>query len=255
MNENNYIHTNYGLSLYPNATEPDNENGIYFLILFYILKNANKSLVDADIENFKETVENLTTYSPYGRIKGLYDRVAGDSLDIEKSNVNKISHDNLSAISAFSRLFSDKMSFHKELASYGYKKLMKYDNGYPDSPRWIYKQKSGQTSTSFQWHPRDWFFWLTNGGYWWAWVFFPVFFFANIISCFSPKEKTSGKLLMFMRLESGSNWSSLMWLNKKICYWVLRKKYGKDWLNQVCSIYFWQEETSPIRELAKGLDL
>jgi hypothetical protein len=131
---------------------------------------------------------------------------------------------------------------------------MRYDNVYSESPRLIFKKDNGKYGSSLQFHPRDWFFWLHHQ-YKLAWLFFPVFFMANVLTCFTPYEETSGKLLMFMRLECGSRWSKLILLNKKICYFLLRKRYGSDWIDKICSIYFWQRKDSPIRLASKGLEL
>lgn len=258
-NEEQYINDYHGLELEPGfeAGTRDNENGILFLVEYYILKFMKGELTYSDIAQFQIIVENITAHcDEANKIRGLYDRGAGESLRPDKSSIRKISHDNLTAISAFSRMFEKEgLAYHKHIAIHGLKWQMRYDNASPKSPRWIFKKPNGEHGTSFQWHPRDWFFWLTNGGYKFAWIFFPIFFFANIIACMSPNGETSGKLLMFVRLETGSRWSKLMMFNKKICYAILRRKYGKDFLDKIATIYFGQREDSPIRILARKIEL
>lgn len=255
---NKWISDYHGMELTPIAEvgERHNENGVLFFAEYLILKFIKGQLVNSDIARFQTIVENITAYSsPSSRVKGLYDRGAGESLWDNKSSIRKISHDNITAISAISRLFeSEGLAYHKDIAIHGVKWQMRYDNRYPKSPEWIFKKYNDQYDTSFQYHPRDWFFWL-HSYYKIAWLFFPFFFIANVVTCLTPKEETSGKWLMFVRLETGSRWSRLMMVNKKICYWILRKKYGDDFIDKMAQIYFWQRGNSPIRKLTKGLKL
>jgi len=255
-NEHEYINDYHGLELEPGFEEGtrDNENGILFLVEYYILKYIAGELTHADIAQFQIIVENLTAYdSEHNKIRGLYDRGAGESLGEDKDKIRKISHDNLTAISAFSKLLEKEgLAYHKQIAIHGLKWQFRYDNVYPSKPRWIFKKDNGRYGSACQWHPRDLFFYLTNGGYKIGWIFFPFFFFANILSCFTKNGETSGKLLMFVRLETGSKWSKLMKFNKKICYWILRRKYGEEFIDEIAKIYFWQRTDSPIRRRTKG---
>ena len=255
-NEEKYINYSHGLELIPNNTQNirGNENGILFLVEYYILKKLLGKLDNTDIDTFKSIVNSIQTYeNPTTQIKGLYDRGAGESLNFSKCTIRKISHDNLTAISAMSSLLEEcGMSFHKDIATYGLKHQMRYDNVYPDNPRWIFEYPDGSLGTSFQWNPRDWFFWLYRT-YKFAWILFPIFFFSNIFTCLSDKQETSGKWLSFVRLESGSKYSKLISLNKKICYWILKKKYGKNFLSEMAKVYFWQDENHPIRQATKDI--
>lgn len=260
MNIDKWISNYHGMELEPIAEENRryNENGILFYSELLILKYIKGKLTHSDIAQFQIIVENITAYDKdANKIKGLYDRGAGESLSPKKDSIRLISHDNLTAISALSRLLEKEgLSYHKDIAKHGLKWQMRYDNAYPNKPRWTYlKQHNGKKGTSLQLHPRDWFYWLSNGGYRIAWVFFPIFFMANIVTCFTPYKETSGKWLMFVRLECGSKWSKLMMLNKKICYYILRKKYGKDWLNKIAKIYFWQRDDNPIRIETRDMEL
>ena len=257
-NIQDYINDFHGLELNPGFEKGtrDNENGILFYVHYLLLRFIKGKLSQSDIAQFQIIVENITAYDKDAKkVKGLYDRGAGESLQPNKENIRKISHDNITAISAFSHLMEGEgLAYHKDIAQYGLKKLMRYDNRYANSPKWIFKKPNGAKDTSFQWHPRDWFFWL-HGSYKIAWLFFPIFFIANILTCRTPKEETSGKWLMFVRLEAGSKWSKLMLLNKKICYRMMRKQYGEDFIDQISQIYFWQNSSSPIRSETKGLKI
>ena len=233
-----------------------NENGILHLVKYYIFKYLKGELTDADIAQFQIIVENITTYDKNGdRVRGLYDRGAGESLDTS-GTIRKISHDNITAISAFSRLLEHKgLAYHKHIAKHGLKNLMRYDNGSPDSPRWIYtKAHTGEKGTTFQWHPRDWHFWLTNGGYKFANIFAPIAFVANILACMGNPQETSGKWLVFVRLETSSKWSRTMRLNKRICYWILKKKHGPAFIDEIAKIYHWQIASHPIREASRQFE-
>lgn len=258
-NEQEYINDYHGLELEPGFQEGtrDNENGVLFLVELYIIKYLKGKLTHSDIAQFQIVVENTTSFSKdMNKIKGLYDRGAGESLNPDKDQIRGDSHDNITARSAFSRMFeAEGLSYHKDIAKYGLKWHMRFDNAYPEKPRWFQKKKDGHWVVPFQHHPRDWFFWLTNGGYKLAWIFFPIFFFANIFTCFTPLNETSGKWLMFVRLETGSRWSKLMMFNKKICYYIMRKRYGDEWLDRIATVYFWQREDSPIRREVKGVKL
>jgi len=214
MDLNKWISNYHGMELEPIAEENNrfNENGVLYFSEYLILKYISNELNHSDIARFQIIVENLSSFDKHhSKIRGLYDRGAGESLFKNKDSIRKISHDNITAISAVSKLLeSEGLRYHKDIAKYGVENLMMYDNGYPDSPRIVFKREykeSYKWDTSFQLHPRDWFFWLTNGGYAIAWIFFPIFFLANIMACLSSNEQTSGKWLAFVRLESGSKWS------------------------------------------------
>jgi len=252
----------HGMELEPIAKDDSryNENGVLFFSEYLILKYISNELSHSDIAKFKIIVENITSFDKnHSKIKGLYDRGASESLSKDKDSIRKISHDNITAISSMSKLLeSEGLSYHIDIARYGFKNLMRYDNSSPDSPRSLFKRPykdSYKWDTSIQLHPRDWFLWLTNGGYKFAWIFFPIFFLANILACLGSEKETSGKWLVFVRLETGSKWSKLIGLNKKICYWILRKKYGSKWLNKIAEIYFWQKPENPIRILSKNKEL
>jgi hypothetical protein len=234
----NFLNKSHGLELFPiNSTFEcrKNENGILFLVIYFLLKKNKNALTTNDIALFNEIVKNITTYDKDGKqIPGLYDRGMGESLlghewYVEPEQRRTISHDNLTAISAFSKLCC--LPFAKDIAIHAIQYQFRFDNCYPGWQRFI---------PTMQFHPRDWFYWLYNG-FWFSrlisYPFFPIFFFANIITCMSPLYYTSGKWLMFVRLEVGQHYSFLMKINYNICKWILRKKFGKDWLHKIANVY------------------
>jgi hypothetical protein len=260
-NLNQYITKYHGMELDPVA-QPDrrhNENGILFLVEYFILKYIHKTLCQEDINLFNEICINLTCFDEDGaKAPGVYDRGMEESLRIPRDQLRLISHDNLTAISCFAR-FAEELGYktidHRLIAQHGKKWQMRFDNAYPTHPRWLFKEfHTGLwRGTACMWHPRDIFCWLVNGGSKLAWILFPLFMLSNIISC--SNAGTSGKWLSFVRLECGSKWSKLMWLNKKICYWILRRKYGKTFMDEIAKIYFYQSYDSPIRTLARNIEL
>ncbi len=210
------------------ANKRDNENGILFLVEYYILKILLDSFTQTDAQTFETIVRSLQCRCPRGNpIPGLYDRGANESVTVPPEKRRTISHDNLTAISVMSRYLN--LPFAQEIAQHGLRNQMRFDNVYPDHPRW----------RRFQ-HPRDWYFWLANGGYGWlAWIFYPFFFLNNVLTCFKPHQghKISGRLLMFTRLELGSRWSILMRINKWVCYAIMTGRYGEHWLHEIMSKY------------------
>lgn len=223
----------------------DNENGILFLVEYYILKVLLNCFNETDAKTFETIVYSLQTKSQKDlSIPGLYDRGANESQTIPRDQLRTISHDNLTAISVMSRYL--RLPFAKEIAQHGLRNLMRYDNVCPHQPRWRRLQ-----------HPRDWYFWLTNGGYgWFAWIFYPFFFLNNLLTCFKPHlgHKVSGRLLMFTRLELGSRWSLLMKINKWVCYSIMTLRYGENWLHEIMSTYnAFANPLHPNRELSQWI--
>jgi hypothetical protein len=260
-----YISEYHGMELEPIA-EPDkrkNENGILHYVKYLILKRKHGKLTNTDICRFQTIVHNLSTTGKDGKkIRGLYDRGKDESIYIPRKKLRLISHDNIKAISAFSRLLENHgLVYHKHIAEHGLKWQMRFDNAHPDKPRWIYdKHHVNKKGSSFHWHPRDWFTYLYNAGKlkWYnpfTWFCGIIFMIASIVSCLSPFDETSGKLLVFTTLECGAEYSKWMLVTKKICYWLLRKKYGKKWLSIVMGIYHGQDKEHPLNELSKDLEL
>lgn len=250
IDESKWINDIHGMELYPMRDfkgKRYNENGILFLCQYYLLKEALGVLTDGDINRFYQICRDLRTYGRDGttRFDGLFDRGAGES-NSDVSRADSISHDNLTAISAFS--FLKKLPFAKGIAKHGIDNKMIFDNTYPENPRLLYKDIFGRYQSRLQ-HPRDWHYWLYNGGYkLTSFIFYPIFFISNILTCFTSKQETSGKMLMFTRLflRKELHYKLLF----KICSFILSKKYGKNWLSWITRIYYHQRVDNPIRILA-----
>lgn len=268
IDESLYINDFHGLELEPGFTEGkrNNENGILFLCELYLLKYMLDTLTSEDVIRFKLIVENITTYDKNGnKIKGLYDRGAGESLTIPSEERRSISHDNITAISLFSALVGLEYTTH--IADMLISSKSKFDNKNPDNQTWDNPKI----------HPRDWFTWLYVSEKKWhkalSWLFFPIYALAAFEDVIvknktrpvwyerllginkSPKRTyldTSGPLLWFIRHEvlSRKNWLC------KALYWICKKGYqrtfGKNWIAGAMEIYF-INPNHPNRILSKKL--
>jgi hypothetical protein len=257
-NEEKFIDMSCGLELdedlIPNHRQ--NENGIYFLTLYYMLKQLDDSLTCDDLLTYKKIVENIRTYGKDGvKIKGLYDRGADESLKTDKDSIRKISHDNINAIACFSKVFEKipqiEFKEHIYIKEYGVKNLWRFDNAFPDAPRWSCIQ-----------HPRDWIMWSYLGGSLIAKLFIFEPMLECVLACWSVSVTkpdiftrivtwiktrtwpathiieldTSGKLLSFCRLYTVRN----KWFGRltfKICTWIIKKRAKKNW-QQIFAYYF-----------------
>lgn len=200
IDELRWINISHGMELHADINDGirKNENGILFLCEYYFLKYELNQLTQADVETFRQIVENLRTYRSDGinRYLGLYDRGSGESLIISKDKLRTISHDNISAIVAFSDLFG--LPYAKAVFEHGKANFWRFDNVYPEAPRW-----------SRIMHPRDIIFWSRLGGRpigkAIAWLFMWFFYLALMVSILNKKGSdgtihTSGPLLVFVRL-------------------------------------------------------
>lgn len=248
---NEWINLYHGLELYPGFEQNtrDNENGILFLCEYYFLKYELNQISATDIQIFKTIANNLRTYKPdrFNRYEGLFDRGADESLMIPKDRLRTISHDNISAIASFSAMF--QLDFHKKIYQHGIKNFWRFDNVYPDKPRWKRIM-----------HPRDIIYWSRLGGSFigksLAWLFMWIFYITQIWSALDFYEKngdiaTSGPLLIYMRLMPlRTKWYNFgarfcWWLCKKIRKWKHRRNY--DYMFE----YYFKYENHPNRVLAK----
>lgn len=247
-----WFNPTHGLELLPNINtgRRQNENGILFYTEYILLKKKLIGLTKEDKKQALELILNLRSWKKDGtRINGLFDRGQDESKN--SSDIRKISHDNLTAISRLSSELG--FDFNKNIADYGISNQMRFDNMNTDDPRWLYrKHDTNELGTPFQWHPRDWFYWLYNAGHKWSLVFFPIFLISQIISCMSKSNITSGKLMMFTRcFEKKELPFKITWL---ICDYILKKKYKTDnWMKPITDIYFGQSEENPIRVLVNKL--
>ena len=252
MNNREWISLYHGMELEPIADDSKrfNENGVLFLCQLLLIKSVVEGITEEEKEITNNIILNLRTHQGPDRLMGLFDRGKDESKDIPKDKLRTISNDNITAIVSISNLLG--FSYSRAIAKHGIKNKMIYDNVFPESPRLLYKTNTGQYKSRLQ-HPRDWHYWLYNGkikvlGT----IFYPIFAISNIITCCTPKEETSGKLLMFTRLFNRKEWHyKILW---NICSKILIKKYGKNWLSAITAIYYHQREDNPIRVLAAELE-
>lgn len=246
----------HGLELEPDIAQYDsrgNENGILYFVQFLKIKDALGLLEPNDIFTFDTICNRLRTYKSNGtRYNGLFDRGGEESADITDRNFRTISHDNISAISAFSAKHSKYRAI--EIAKHGLKNFMVFDNVSPEHPRWSYiDERNGKKKTRLQ-HPRDWFSWFYNAGGIYALLMlplFPIFFMANVLSCGSEYGETSGKLMAFTRLFGSKKiLHKLTWY---FCERRLKKTYGDNYLTKITEIYY-NHPQHPVRVLAKAYD-
>ncbi len=224
----------------------------FFFSHYMVLRNYLGQTTKEDIDLFFQVCINLRTHKTESTFfSGLFDRGQGESINHDPT-IRKISNDNITAISSISNIHN--LGFSKHIARHFLKYQSRFDNGQPLKPRWLYKSHTGRTSTTCQFHPRDWFYWLYMGGFKaLAMPFFPIFLLSQIITCFTPLGETSGKLLMFNRLLGKKQWPlKLTW---KICNYILKKRYKtNNWLIPVTDIYFYQDYNNPIRVLVRQIE-
>jgi len=249
-----WINYSHGMELDPINSQHEkrhNENGILFLVEYFIIKYLKNELTEIDVGIFNTITQNIQSYSGEGvQFHGLYDRGEGESLPSHEWYVTPdkrrdISHDNLTAIAVFSNFF--KLPYAKHIQKHAIKWQFRFDNCYPENPRWIQCGK---------WHPRDWFFYLYCGdGFWklFSYPLFPIYFGACIVSACTKKSNTSGKLLWFVRLALLKEKSLLHRFTWFFYKRLLKKKYGDNWLSELASIYMGKDH--PIYELSKDLKL
>ena len=255
INEKEWISEFHGMELDPIADDSkrDNENGILFLAEYYYLKHLQGEMTHADIAKFQIITENIAARDKDGeKIRGLYDRGAGESLWEDKEKIRTISHDNLTAIAGFSYLFrKDGLAYHKQIAAHGRKNLWRFDNVYPEKPRWA----------RFM-HPRDIVYWSYLDGKLWAkfMIWYPIL--EMIYSCYEAKEgrprlhekvlhffktgkwlkteryiiPTSGKLMTFARMYPIKD-KFIGKIGWKICSYFISKNFSNGW-KEVFNIYY-----------------
>lgn len=247
MIDTNWIDTRHGMSLHPGPwPHRDNENGVLFYLEYIMIKEAAGLPIDEDVAAFKLILEEIRTYDKNNaRILGLFDRGPMESQNPDKDAIRTISHDNMTAISAFSYRYDDGKEAGY-IVNRGFP-LCRWDNAYPESPR----------IKTTQW-PTDWCFWaMCTKNKALQLVFLPLFpFFA--LRCFlsnlSKPDSTSGKLLNFVRFFAMKDSNLVMKLMWKGYSAMMRRQYGDNWVNALMSIYF-QNTAHPNRSLSAGLQL
>ena len=244
IDETKWISNYHGLELSPTAdhTGRGNENGILFLAEYYMFKEMLGILTIDDKARFRDICIKMQSYRKVGeQITGCYDRGAGESLIEDEPRTP--SHDNMTAISAFS--FKHDMKFHKDMLAHGRKYFWRFDNWDIDEPRW-----------SRIMHPRDIIMWGFNGGSIVSKLFLPLLGLLLIQGCYSLYKvrngqkilKTDGQLLTFVRVYFTKDKS---WGMKAIgwcCHKMLEWRWGKDYFKQIFETYF-KDPEHPIRIL------
>lgn len=200
--------------------------------------------IEEDVAAFKSILEMIRAYDENNaRIMGLFDRGPEESKNPDKDAIRLISHDNMTAISAFSYRYDDgKEAEH--IANWGIPFLL-YDNANPKNQR----------LKAIQW-PTDIMFW--------AWCskkfglrlltapMMPFFLLRSFMSCLSKPDNTSGKLLNFVRFYAIKDSGLLGKLCWKGYSALMRGKYGTNWVSALMTIYF-QNPSHPNRSLSVGL--
>ena len=231
-----------------------NENGILFYVQWLLLLDEFDQIEKSDRKTFKQLVKSLESYKNGKKIKGIYDRGGKESFYRNKPDL--ISHDNITAIVAGSTLFN--MNFGNEVASYGIKNLMNFDNS----------NINNAGLKNLQVHPRDWFFWLRSSKSlfhnYLSYFAYPVFLISaiedplNHIKCrpvwwekfFSIKKikkykrkdicflDSSGPLLWYVRYQSLYRKSGLVSFTNKLSRDLYKIHYGKNWKSKIFITYY-----------------
>lgn len=230
-----FYNPSHGMELWEGNTDGlrKNENGVLFLIEYYILLWMADRLTSSETRSFVALVNSIQTYDLEGRqMKGLYDRGQKESITVPIDERRTISHDNLTAISCFSYMMEDFITednhFFNHIYDHGVYYWWRFDNVYPNAQRW-----------SRIMHPRDMIYWSALKGNVLALVLFFFPMITNIIACRAPKEVTSGKLLAFVRLQSILLKHPLNWKQKflkavaeitwRICSKSVRRIHEDSW--------------------------
>lgn len=227
-----YLNLDHGLELHEGNTSSHrgNENGILYLAEYFILKQlSGQSLNEKDKEIFEFIMDGLEVE------KGLYDRGASDKL--RESPKRSISHDNLSAISAISKMLGT--SHASEIASYGLKHFGIYNNN--------------QKGFSLPMNPANYSIWLAlaNKSAILQILFLPFFLINFIISLSKEKQNTSSKLLYLVELFPLREIQPYGFLYS-IYVARMKKQYGEKYLKELFGIYF-KDENHPNNVLARSL--
>lgn len=251
----NWINPKCGLELMPNMSQDKrhNENGILFMSHLIMLKNELGELDKELITTFKAITIDLRAYNLKGeQVDGCYDRGTLESkLGHETGEfVRNVSHDNLTGILTGSIITNS--NFHEDIQKFGKANNGLYDNVSLDKPRFLHKNHKDEWTTTAQWHPRDIFFWQYFGGNKKVFLMWPLYALIQVLDMISPYRNTSGKLLGILRLETTAPISFNMKILKAICYWILRRQYGADFMPKIFKIYFWQPD-HPLPKLAAQL--
>jgi hypothetical protein len=211
-----YLTTTYGLT---GEHDPTSENGQLFLadyILLMNLKNANPEQISHanDIMRVQLSKSNAGGMGEYG----LYHRNP-------ELTTKTMSHDNLSAIFAWSCLNETYHRFH--IWEYLLLNFGTYDNT---------KGVSKQFSKYLPFNPSNFFAWGLSADSVLAYLFFPFFLINLIISCNKPKNDVSGKILAFVEMYPLKG-NPLVNLCYKYYTKKMKQQYGENYHYEIRKIY------------------
>lgn len=234
-----YLNMTHGLELTPdiNLGYRGNENGIVYLASYLMMKHIlhiqgypNNSFGYSDIAKFLEIEHNCTAIENHRYVQGLYNRGLGES-QFPKETIRQISHDNISAFSSISQLFSNHFDLAKfpamNIYIYGLRNFFVFNNA--------------RKKFDLPMNPGNYSVWTYNGSSKLFWLLMLPFMLVNmLISLNKPVDDTSSKILYFIKLYPNRDkfiWKSL-WKYYKM---KMEKQYGKKWLAGLMNIYFLPE--------------
>lgn len=227
MTIDRYFNRVHGLELEPDVNTGDrkNENGILFLVEYIILEKQSSN--NKNLTMFIDVMNNIQVEP------GLYDR---GGLDRRNPPKRTISHDNISAIAAGSKLLGTKHA--KDIADYGVRHAFSYNNN--------------QKGFRFPMNPGNIPIWcaLADSYLLLQILFMPIYLINTIICLLKDKQETSGRLLTFIELYPLRNEPFYGTLYKLVMD-SFNETYGESPLQHITEIYF-RDENHPVRVAARG---
>lgn len=226
-----YFSSTFGLT---GEVDPVSENGQLFLVDYLFLLNMKG--VEPKQQGWISDLLELQLLNSSTGIRGLYHR--NPTL-----TARTMSHDNLSAIFAWSALGETRHRF--EIWKYLITHLGTYDNT---------EGKSPQFSKHLPFNPSNYFAWGLSANSFLAYLFFPFFLINLIISCNKPAGDVSGKILSFVEMYPLRD-NPLI----NLCYKYYTKKmttmYGPDFHYKIRKIYHGgNSKDFPINKLVESVN-
>lgn len=210
------------------------ENGILWSLEFFLLISTIG--VESRYWAMTEFFE-LTRQLKIG--EGLYIQTPFDLKSTDGgSGLEPVSHDNLTAIIAGSYFFN-----HPQVARQVWK--------YLKSKLFTYNSETKKIDFKRIMHPRDIIYYGAMAGNRMCKLLLPLVGLTNIWSCLRGKNKTSGKLLAYVRNICYRD-STVMKITHKICTFIINRKYGKEGWHGAFKIYF-SKPGHPTAEISKKL--
>ena len=184
-----------------------NENGQLFEVTYLFLNGENAIVNHMNSQLAKSKVED-----------GLYNR--------NPTLVKTMSHDNLLAITAFSKQFNTGHA--KQIWRYLLKHLGTYDNT---------KGKSSELTRFLPFNPANYFIFGLCANSILAYLFLPFFLINLIISCNQSKDNTSGKILDFISLHPLKDKNFILKAINRYYEKKMKALYGEDYMRALITIY------------------